>query len=49
MAYQNLYSMVIYKFRRIVGKRNLSDQLKGLSSVIKRLDIAWMSCGSLHA
>ena len=35
MAYQNLYFMVIlvYKFKRIVGKPNLSDQFK---KIIKR-------------
>ena len=43
------YGDLVYKFKRIVGKSNLTNQLKKLSNVIQRLDISWMSCDSLHA
>ena len=42
------YGDSVYKFKRIVGKPNFSDQFK---KIIKRYikDITWMSCDSLHA
>ena len=39
------YGDLVYKFKRIVGKPNLSDQFK---KIIKH-NITWMSCYSLHA
>ena len=43
------YGDLVYKFKRIVGNPNLVINSKILSSLIKRLDITWMSCDSLHA
>ena len=37
---------LVYKFKRIVGKPNFSDQFK---KIVKGLDITWISCDSLHA
>ena len=39
------YGDLVYKFKRIVGKSNFSDQFK---KIIKRY-LTWMSCDSLHA
>ena len=33
------YCELVYKFKRVVGKPNFSDQLKILSNVIKKVDI----------
>ena len=41
-----LYDDLVYKFKRIVGKPNLSDPFK---KIAKRLDITWVSCDSLPA
>ena len=43
------YGDLVYKFKRIVGKPNFSDQFKMLSNVIKEWDTTWISCDSLHA
>ena len=44
-----LYRDLFYKFKSIVGKPNFSDQFKKISNVLKRLDITWISCDSLHS
>ena len=46
-----VYGDLVYKFKRIIGKPNFSDQFKKIIkvNVIKKLDITWMSCDSLHA
>ena len=33
--------------KRIVGKRNFSDNLRRLLNVIKEWNTAWISCGSI--
>ena len=44
------YGDLVYKFKRIVGKRIFSDQFKKIiKRYKKRLDIVWISCDSLHA
>ena len=43
------YGDLVYKFKRIVGKTNFSDQLKKISNVIKKVVITSISCDSLHA
>ena len=46
------YGDLVHKFKRIVGKPNLSDQFKkDYQSLYKGLIIFdyWMSCDSLHA
>ena len=43
------YGDLVYKFNRIVGKTNFSDQFKKIVKRYLRLDITWMSCDSLHA
>ena len=43
------YSDEDYKFKRIVGKPNFSDQLQKIIKRYKKLDITWISCNSLHA
>ena len=40
------YGDLIYKSKPLVGKPNFSDQFK---KIVKRLDITWISCDSLHA
>ena len=36
------YGDSVYKFKRIVGKPNFSDQLKTLLNVMKEWDTTWM-------
>ena len=44
------YGDLVYKFKRIVGKPNSSAQFKNIiKRYKKKLDITWISCGSLHA
>ena len=44
------YGDLVYKFKRIVGKRIFSDQFKKIiKRYKKKLDIVWISCDSLHA
>ena len=47
------YGDLVYKFKRIVGKSNFSDQfkkiLKRCHGIVIMLDITWISCDSLHA
>ena len=43
------YGDLVYKFKRIVGKLNFSDQFKKIVKRYKGLDITWISCDSLHA
>ena len=43
------YGDLVYKFKRIVGKPNFSDQFKKTVKRYKGLDIIWISCDSLHA
>ena len=40
---------VVYKCKRIVGKSYFSDQFKKIVKRYKGLDMAWISCDSLHA
>ena len=44
-----LYGDFVYKFKRIVGKPNFSDQFKRIIKRYKKSDITWISCDSLHA
>ena len=43
------YGDLVYRFRKIVGKSNFSDNSENLLTVIKELAIAWILCGRLHA
>ena len=43
------YGDLVYKFKRIVGKPNFSDQFKNIVKRYIRSDITWISCDSLHA
>ena len=44
------YGDLVYKFKRIVGKRFFSDQFKKIIKRYKKmLDITWITCDSLHA
>ena len=43
------YDNLVYKFKRIIGKPNFTDQFKLLFNVIKEWDTTWISCDSLHA
>ena len=44
------YGDLVYKFKRIVGKANFSDQSKNIiKRYKKKLDVKWMSCDSLWA
>ena len=40
---------LVYRFRKIVGKSNFSEQSRKLINRIKELAIAWILCGRLHA
>ena len=42
------YGDLVYKFKRIVGKSNFSDQFKKINKRYIK-DITWMSWDSLHA
>ena len=42
------YGDLVYEFKRIVGKSNLSDQFKNIVKPYIRLDITWILCDSLH-
>ena len=43
------YGDLVYKFKRIVGKPNFSDQFKNIiKRYKKKLDITWISRDSLH-
>ena len=43
------YGDLVYKFKIIVGKSQLSVQFKMIIKRYKGMDITWMSCDSLHA
>ena len=43
------YGDLVYRFRKIVGKSNFSEQFRKLLTVIKELAIAGILCGRLHA
>ena len=43
-----IYGDLVYKFKRIVGKSNFSDQFKKINKRYIK-DITWMSWDSLHA
>ena len=44
------YGDLVYKFEIIVGNPNFSDQFKKVyQTLLKKLDITWKSCDSLHA
>ena len=44
------YGDLVYRFRKIVGKSNFSEQFRKLiNRYIKELAIAWILCGRLHA
>ena len=40
---------LVYKFKRIVGKSNFSEQFEKIVKRYIGLDITWISCDSLHA
>ena len=42
------YGDLVYKFKRIVGKPNFSDEFKTIIKRCKKLDITCISCDSLH-
>ena len=44
-----LYGDLVYRFRKIVGKYNFSEQFRKLIDIIKDLAIAWILCDRLHA
>ena len=43
------YGDLVYKFKRIVGKPNSSDQFKNIVKRYIRVWYTWISCVSLHA
>ena len=43
------YGDLVYRFRKIVGKSNFSEQFKKLINRYKRIGYAWILCGRLHA
>ena len=43
------YGDLLYRFRKIVGKSNFSEQFGKLINRYKELAIAWILCGRLHA
>ena len=43
------YGDLVYKFKRIVGKPNFSDQFKKIVKRYIRVGYNWISCDSLHA
>ena len=44
------YGDLVYRFRKIVGKSNFSEQFRKLISRYKRIGyISWILCGRLHA
>ena len=43
------YGDLVYRFRKIVGKSNFSKQFRKLINRYKRIVIAWILCGRLHA
>ena len=43
------YGDLVYKFKRIVGKPNFSDQFKKIVKHYIRVGLTWISCDSLHA
>ena len=43
------YGDLVYKFKRIVGKPNFSDEFKTILKRCKKLDITCISRDSLHA
>ena len=40
----DFYGDLAYRFRKIVGKSNFSEQFRNLLTVIKELAIAWILC-----
>ena len=49
MSEPEFYGDLVYRFRKIVGKSNFSKQFRKLINLIKKLAIAWILCGRLHA
>ena len=43
------YGDLVYRFRKIVGKSNFSEQFRKLINRYKELSIAWILCGRPHA
>ena len=43
------YGDLVHKFKRIVGKLNLSDQFKNIVKRYKKWDTTWILYDSLHA
>ena len=43
------YGDLVYRFKKIVGKSNVSEQFRKLINLIKELSIALILCGRLHA
>ena len=43
------YGDLVYRFRKIIGKSNFSEQFRKLINRYKKLAIAWILCGRLHA
>ena len=43
------YGDLVYKFKRIVGKPNFSDQFKEIVKRYIRVGYNWISCDNLHA
>ena len=43
------YGVLVYRFRKIVGKFTIRSNSENLLTVIKELAIAWILCGRLHA
>ena len=44
-----IYGDLVYRFRKIVGKSNFSEQFGKFINRGKELAISWMLCGRLHA
>ena len=43
------YGDLVYRFRKIVGKSNFSEQFRKLINRYKSIGLAWILCGRLHA
>ena len=43
------YGDLVYRFRKNVGKSNFSEQFRKLINRYKKLAVAWILCGRLHA
>ena len=43
------YGNLVYRFRKNVGKSNFLEQFRKLINRYKRIAIAWLLCGRLHA